>query len=466
MKPFSGPGGRRPWLRPRKDQLVNVGDSIKLRKGTLTLLSFNEDGSANLVARDSHGEELEFVARREANGEWEERVSANRDTMPESARPYMDKPILGNNPFDGLWGDQKKAMSTSVIMGTHDEMKSWQEGFKAAAQTQNIPLVGEAIFGRREPLIEHLEGQLKDSRQRYAKLQREIGRAKVKHRKMERLSDADYEADVQQVSQTLRGTLKLERPQGSSFHHLVQYVTLLGGDATLAETLSKDFQSMVIEHDWAAAFEGVEGMNDTGEVPMPFDDTCFEFRINGLRMLILMSTFEGGRMEAILCTGVNGHWYTTDERFTFRDGQFVISREIMRMGGKAVEAVGELLGLIGRQIRAVCIMLDAEVAEADEQHPSPALNKARRAAGRSELKPYHVVRIHRQHRHRTGVRGEATGARKRAHVRRGHWRHFTVGTGREQYTDKDGILRSRTWINWMLVGDPAIVGFVDKEYRL
>jgi hypothetical protein len=93
------------------------------------------------------------------------------------------------------------------------------------------------------------------------------------------------------------------------------------------------------------------------------------------------------------------------------------------------------------------------------------LNKHRAKAGKTPVRSYNVVRLHRKH----TVRSECTtptGRRVRCHYRRGHWRHYELpSSGAEQVVDKDGILRSRTWINWMLVGDIDL-GFVDKEYRL
>jgi hypothetical protein len=42
------------------------------------------------------------------------------------------------------------------------------------------------------------------------------------------------------------------------------------------------------------------------------------------------------------------------------------------------------------------------------------------------------------------------GRKKRLHFRRGHWRHYET---------------HKTWIKWMLVGDPDL-GFIEKQYRL
>lgn len=79
------------------------------------------------------------------------------------------------------------------------------------------------------------------------------------------------------------------------------------------------------------------------------------------------------------------------------------------------------------------------------------INHQRERRGRLPLADYHVVML--AHRRRLEPLPRDPGAevtRKRLHFRRGHWRHYA---------------NHKTWIKWMLVGDPDL-GFVDKEYRL
>lgn len=75
------------------------------------------------------------------------------------------------------------------------------------------------------------------------------------------------------------------------------------------------------------------------------------------------------------------------------------------------------------------------------------------------------VSLARRNRRAYGGNGQDTGVHYRLHFRRGHWSHYSnPGAGEIQFTD-EGYLRSKSWINWMLVGDPD-PGFVDKHYKL
>lgn len=464
MKPvFSGPSGRKPWKRPKKYQLEKVGDSINVRGGTMHVMAIDETGLARIEARSNAGEVLTFYARRNDNGDWVEEIKMGSDPIPKSYLEMMGAqkslPSFDPNILDKFAPDLS-------LPG-----QGWLNGFGDAAMSQRHPFRADAVNAHSSPVssvIDHIDGKLQQTKREKARIERRLARAKIKavrHRRWEPPTPEEYQADVQRVVAALKGGMKLEKPQGSSLHHFRQYLeesTMDNMDDDEVDFLMNEFQSVVIEHDWAAAFANVPGMLDEGEVPMPFDATCFEFRISGLRLLVMMLD-----KECFLVTGINNRWYVSDERFYFHDnGTFTLSGggPITR-GGFAVSEAQQFLAFLGQQIRAACIMLDAGVAEADAQEPSPALNKHRAKRGQSPLKAYHVVRLHRKHAPRGEV-GPATGRHVRAHVRRGHWRHYQDGgSGHEQFTDKDGYLRSRTWINWMVVGDINL-GFVDKEYRL
>jgi len=361
---------------------------------------------------------------------------------------------------------KKEELSSTLLTGSPSQVNEWLDGFNAATMSERMPMRADAVnahSGPAEPLIYRLMEEVHQQKRDAARLARDLRRAKVKHSKWTPPTKEEYQADIATVKAALQGGLKLEKPQGSSLHHFMQYMDdsdLNNLDREELQFLMHDFQSVVIEHDWAAAFRGVPGMLDDGDVPMPFDWTCFEFRISGLRLLVMM-----GEQESFLVTGVNGHWYVSQERFKFDGGKF-ISINNTEDSMMTIHGVQKFMAFVGDQIRAACIMLDASVAEVSAQPPSEALQKRRAQQGKVPLKSYHVVRLHRKHRGPRAEAGPVTGQHKRAHVRRGHWRHFNDGgSGAEQVVVADGHLRSRTWIHWMLVGDISL-GFVDKEYRL
>lgn len=108
----------------------------------------------------------------------------------------------------------------------------------------------------------------------------------------------------------------------------------------------------------------------------------------------------------------------------------------------------EMLDVVSGQIKAACIALDAQVAEATTVREAHS-----RSGGGSPqpLKAHHIVSLARRTARPASLGdGSGSGRRKRLHFRRGHWRHFEA---------------HKTWIRWMLVGNPDL-GFVEKEYRL
>lgn len=238
--------------------------------------------------------------------------------------------------------------------------------------------------------------------------------------------------------------LKIERPEGISFRRLRKAVAdgntvYLAGDAA-EEAPAHEFEKeifrfaevLLIEHDWAGAFENAEMSNAV--VKLPYEVCAFEFKISGRAVIALATQFETdiAFSPAIEC---GDGWLVTG---------FVTP---LRGLTKDKDGWQNLFNILGSQIRAACIALDAEVATSEvvrEPYSSPHGKNAH-----PPLKPYHVVSLA----HRTArplPLGTETGRRVRLHFRRGHWRHLDD---------------HRTWIRWMLVGDPDL-GFVDKHYKL
>jgi hypothetical protein len=111
-----------------------------------------------------------------------------------------------------------------------------------------------------------------------------------------------------------------------------------------------------------------------------------------------------------------------------------------------------MLGIhLARNIRSICIALDAEVAVTEVIRAPHRLNHQREKQGKKPVLDHHVVNLARRSRVEPLPSAGDREARwhPRLHFRRGHWRHF------EDH---------KTWVRWCLVGDPDL-GFIDKEYR-
>lgn len=271
-----------------------------------------------------------------------------------------------------------------------------------------------------------------------------------------------YDEDLRAIARHLENGLNLEKPQGTSFHHLADFIASLPGrEASLFNFMRNEFQSFVVEHDWAKAFEGVKDF-EGGDIMLPYEFTCFEFRISGLRVMTCLGTTLDG-IEGVMITGINKRWYVNPHKLVFMNGLLAHPDVTFGPDDKYAKM---FVDLIGKQIRAVCIMLDAKVAIGERRSlATGGLNKKRIREGKAPLRDYHVVVLSKRLRGESTRDSEPTGVHRRLHWRRGHWRHFDTPGGAVRYINNDGITVSKTWINWQLVGD-EMLGFVDKHYSL
>lgn len=179
-----------------------------------------------------------------------------------------------------------------------------------------------------------------------------------------------------------------------------------------------DAHVFVVEHDWAAAF--AKSDVDQGEIKLPYATSAFEFVLNGVHLIVLAKSID----DAIVYVKAGKSWGGILERGAWP--------------------------YLMKQIRCICIALDAQVAVTEVIRAPHRLNQARIDRGKLPVFDHHVVSLARRTRPARLEASEPMGKHKRLHWRRGHWRHY------EEH---------KTWINWMLVGDPDM-GFVDKHYRL
>jgi hypothetical protein len=230
-----------------------------------------------------------------------------------------------------------------------------------------------------------------------------------------------------------RNDYSLERNDCSRLHKLVE--ARARGDLILRKDDREkdlaalwDAQVFVVQHDWAAAFKGATDYSE-GEFRLPFQHCAFEFRMGGVTIILIALQPEeqpATGVAFIECPG--GYWW------------YVPADATKEM---------PVLDFAWKQIRAISIALDAEVASHDVVRAPTALNERRQKKGELPLYDYRIIKLHGRI-----LRGHApgTGSHRspRLHFRRGHWRHYQA---------------HKTWIRWTLVGDPEL-GFIDKAYRL
>lgn len=206
-------------------------------------------------------------------------------------------------------------------------------------------------------------------------------------------------------------------------------------------------QVFVAQHDWAAAFKNATEMANA-QINLSYEVCAFEFQVNGHR-IVATATDLGESIVFGLAVRTGRGWFVSPEVFDL-DGAAVT-------GANAANAAvwpfaPPLTRMIGAQVRAIAISLDAEVATTEVRR-EPHAGHAR---GRPNMPlpsyAYHVVCLARRARaDRLPASDDGSERRRtRLHFRRGHWRHYATW---------------KTWIKWMLCGDPDL-GFVDKMYRL
>lgn len=195
----------------------------------------------------------------------------------------------------------------------------------------------------------------------------------------------------------------------------------------------KRFQPFIVQHDWSKAFEGATDYAE-GEIKLPYTECIFEFRISGKTIIIFAAQDSGDVIRLLPFVQFGEFWIIAASMAT------------------AIDATNksDFFGLAAKEIRAISIALDAEVATHKVVRAPHALNVKREHEGKLPVYDYHVVQLAGKHKIANALQNPGDGAKKRLHFRRGHWRHFVT---------------FKTWVRWTLVGDPSL-GFVDKEYRL
>lgn len=276
-----------------------------------------------------------------------------------------------------------------------------------------------------------IKGLIRDRSRDVEKRGRELEALKSERTYLDKAADSNKE-----LIQWLSSPMVMQRPVAGATRDLRTAMLegrafdfALSPDAMYNHQWMKDYEREIfpvaevflIEHDWATAFSKANDIL-SGDINLPYEVCCFEFLMSDRRVVIV----------------------------AVQDGE-TIHRQY------AIEATNGW-GLIGRatekgldrQIAAICIALDAEVAET-ELIRAPHLKNSKGAQRAAPLSRHHVVILSRRARPAPLPEGSGgTHRSPRLHFRRGHWRHLET---------------HKTWIKWMLVGDPDL-GFIEKTYRL
>lgn len=205
-------------------------------------------------------------------------------------------------------------------------------------------------------------------------------------------------------------------------------------DDLLSSILAIETHSFVINHDWYAMVGNTGGFWD-GDFRTPFSNSCFEFKVHGFHLIVLVQETEKVSVQH------------KRSYFVQREGRwFFWNFELGKRG------LLEIASVVQKQIRAVCIMLDSELAVTEVVRSQHLSNEQRQPPQAAPFYDYHTVRLADRRRYLPNPDndGSENHARKRLHFVREHDRHFAT---------------SKTRVRWHYRGDPEL-GWVEKHYEL
>jgi hypothetical protein len=269
-------------------------------------------------------------------------------------------------------------------------------------------------------------------RARYEQLSRELRSIENRQRFLSEMGSR-FDVELSRWMVDTEGQQHLSKNDRSNVHKLVEaiagdrYFSSMPVDPT-PEGLSRS-SVFVVSHDWAAAFGDSLSEHETS-VRLPFDSCIFEFVVNGKTAIL---------WAVDITDSINGML-------------FVPLGDLGWMGFDIAEQKDQpVVKFLVRQLVAICVSLDAEIATTEVVQSPAKLNVKRSKQGKAPLADYRVIDLAKRHRAQaTVLSAQGEGRHKRLHFRRGHWRHYSS---------------HKTWIKWQLVGDPDL-GFIQSQYRI
>ena len=347
---------------------------------------------------------------------------------------------------------------------------------KSGGKVQFLTINRRMTDERISMLVEVFQSREKDpgNKDKYDKLERLIRNPKTtdaqltaylhKEKQSEKEIDKKFESfrddgikDLLEWNKVCSEKIVFQPNECSRLHKMLECIDLAfksrRGEGSLLINYPDLVETFVVRHNWLLAFGDSLGEVRQAEIKLPYPITAFEFRVCSRTLIVVVfdrdiKTEEESKLWYYFAEAKNGFWVAYEDKL----GTY----PVMRWAKKQVEAI--------------CVMLDSQVAEFSTTKQPVKLQEKRQRDGKLPLYDYHIVDLSKQHKN-SKVDSTPTGRKVRCHWRRGHWLHAdkqpfvdlhrTDDNKRwEQYGDC-----WRTWIKWMLVGDPDL-GFVDKEYRL
>src|SRR5258706_5349491 len=241
-------------------------------------------------------------------------------------------------------------------------------------------LLKDATPDARKVILRKIEKDMKvDKRRR----EQERGALERERRRVRRILAA-----LEEVEGKINASgLRLEKPPAPSFPDLRRAVShsdamYLGKDECKLERTEeldrrwekevfRHVNHFVVEHDWAAAFARA----DLGDFKLPYGFCAFDLHVSGFSVVGFAFQDDGDSKVgfSISVKSSSGWMLPPLEAMTIDDAELI----------KRTDGIGALLMFVAKQVRAVSIALDAEIAVTAGNRAPPAA----RAPGDNTLPP-------------------------------------------------------------------------------
>jgi hypothetical protein len=253
------------------------------------------------------------------------------------------------------------------------------------------------------------------------------------------LADPDARQAKAEMFAWLRGPLQLEKVHHSVAHRIIP------------PDLPSEAHILLVNHNWSALLQSADLSGGSASDPsyrLPYPITVFEFFFTGgvHAICVAMQPPEVDNITAATHFRMPSKvWFKAETEVVY-DHHGVLKDSGQLEGSPLIKAYD----LITKNIFAISVMLEAEVAVATSVREAYKRNRERPIRKELPGMSHHIVSLASRAR---SARSDFPGEERRSprlHFRRGHWRHFS---------------NHRTWIKWQLVGNPDL-GFIEKEYSL
>ncbi len=200
--------------------------------------------------------------------------------------------------------------------------------------------------------------------------------------------------------------------------------------------MAMECEKIIVNNSYKKMIENKEELQDA-EWHCPYNLSCFEFHIEANKKFMYFIIFMLDVDET------KEYRVAVNVRKGKRDLWALVQYDVL-------EEDFPLVPVLKDEIRAICILMDADVIVQKQHRIAARYNDQRRHTEDLPEYEFKTISLRRSVQYEGDDMGNEEKRRSpRLHLRRGHWRR--VGS-------------YKTWVRWSVVGNAAL-GVIDKQYR-